>query len=68
MDIGFRRQLQSMVEQLQWFLDRRFPLHPNTRLEAIRLLRQAGLDASAHARIEDLLESFVALLDRRQQS
>lgn len=54
-----------MAEQLQWFLDRRFPLHPNTRAEALDLLHRAGLDARPRARTEDLLESFVALLEQR---
>lgn len=65
MDASFRREIQDMAEQLQWFLDRRFPLHPNTRAEALDLLHRAGLDARPRARTEDLLESFVALLEQR---
>lgn len=67
MDVAFRLEIQAMTEQLQWFLDRRFPLHPNTRAEALDLLRRAGLEAAPRARTEDLLETFLLLLDQRKQ-
>jgi len=67
LELSFQKEVQSMTEQLQWFLERRFPLHPNTRAEALDILKRAGIEAAPRARTEDLLETFLMLLDQRKQ-